>query len=210
MNYLLKKIIPVFLFFIVVESAFAEKYPYSKWTQADKDKANTAINAAFLTAQERDVIYYCNLARLNGKLFAETYLQQYVDDNKLKKDKYLNSLLIELPKVKNREMLAPQKDLYNCALDIAKTNGTSGSIGHQRYAARFKKHAPRYGATAENADYGNNKALDIVMSLLIDVDVPSYGHRKNILNNSFKSVGVCIYTHKKYKHQCVMDFGDKK
>jgi uncharacterized protein YkwD len=60
---------------------------------------------------------------------------------------------------------------------------------------------------AENCDYGNNKAFDIVMSLLIDEDVPSLGHRENILDPEYKYVGTSIQPHKRYDWNCVIDFG---
>lgn len=186
-----------------------EKYPFSKWTEEVKEKCNTAKDVTYMSAQEKEVIYLCNLARWDGKLFGETYLQQYIDSNGLAKDSYVTSLFSTLKKTKKITPLKPAEDLYKSAEDHAVDSGKKGSIGHQNVKTRFKKYASQYDETAENCDYGSDQALDIVMSLLIDQDVPDKGHRENILDKVFKSVGVAIREHKKYDWNCVMDFGDK-
>jgi len=46
------------------------------------------------------------------------------------------------------------------------------------------------------------------MALLIDDDVPSRGHRKNILNSKYTQVGVGLATgHATYNRVLVTDFG---
>jgi uncharacterized protein YkwD len=35
------------------------------------------------------------------------------------------------------------------------------------------------------------------------------GHRRNILNQSYNSVGVAIRPHRSYRVNCVIDFGKK-
>lgn len=187
-----------------------KEYKFAEWDQAMMDKANTAKNADYMTAVEKEVIYLCNLARLNGKLFADTYLKQYLEEGIVEKSTYTGSLIADLRKVKKLEPLLPQKDLFECAKSHAVESGTKGTIGHQNFTKRFKKYASRYVETGENCDYGSNEAIDIVMSLLIDEDVPDKGHRKNILDPTFKSVGVSLQSHKKEDWNCVMDFGDLK
>ncbi len=185
-----------------------EVYPFSKWDKSTKEKANSAKDVDYLTFEEKEVIYLCNLARLNPKLFGETYVKQYVDSLEMPKTSYVNSLFATLKKMKKVDILSPQKDLYEVAKTHAEDSGKKGTIGHQNVTTRFKKHAPRYGETAENCDYGSDKAIDIVMSLMIDEGVSDKGHRENILEKAMKSVGVAIREHKKWDYTCVMDFGD--
>lgn len=185
-----------------------EKYPFSKWDKETIANANTAKDVKYMTSDEKEVIFLCNLARTDGKLFSETYLKQYVDSMELQKNNYITSLYTRLKKVKKLPLLKPQEDLYNAAKAHVDDTGKKGSIGHQNVTSRFKKHAPRYEETAENCDYGSDKAIDIVMSLLIDEGVTDKGHRENILDKTMLSVGVSIGDHKKYDFTCVMDFGD--
>lgn len=48
------------------------------------------------------------------------------------------------------------------------------------------------------------------MQLLIDQDVPSLGHRENILGPVFNTLGVAIRPHAVHKYNCVMDFSSEK
>ena len=66
-----------------------------------------------------------------------------------------------------------------------------------------------YFAWGENCSYGFEEAISIVITLLIDEDIEGVGHRKNILNPGYNSVGVAIRPHKDYQFNCVMDFGQK-
>jgi uncharacterized protein YkwD len=45
-----------------------------------------------------------------------------------------------------------------------------------------------------------------VVRLLIDENVPSRGHRENILNAEFRFVGVGVRPHATYGTVCVQDF----
>jgi uncharacterized protein YkwD len=193
----------------VLPSPPQEKYPFSKWDQSVIEQCNTAKDVTYLTDQEKEVIFLCNLARWDGKLFSETYLKQYIDSTGAEKNSYVTSLFSDLKKVKKIQPLQPAEDLYKAADAHAVESGKKGSIGHQKVDFRFKKYAPSYNDSAENCDYGNDLAIDIVMSLLIDEDVPNKGHRKNILDKDMTHVGVSIREHKKYDYNCVMDFGKK-
>jgi uncharacterized protein YkwD len=210
LNLLFKIILCLIAFKTLSQSQ--QKYPYSKWDEATKQKANTAKDATYLSEQEKEVIYLMNLARLNGKLFAETYVQEYIDNstNMIKNNHHITSLINDLKNYKGAEPLLPQKDLFNCAQNHAIETGKKGIISHQNYSKRFKQFAPRYIYTGENCDYGHNKAIDIVMNLLIDDNVADKGHRKNILRKEFLSVGVSIQPHKKWDYTAVMCFGDLK
>jgi uncharacterized protein YkwD len=46
-----------------------------------------------------------------------------------------------------------------------------------------------------------------VLQLLIDEGIEDLGHRNNILNPRFNSIGVSIKPHKSYDYNCVMSFG---
>jgi uncharacterized protein YkwD len=186
-----------------------EKYPFSKWDKAIVDKATAAAQGDYMTAEEIQVIVICNLARMQPKLFAETYLQKYIDESGQVKNTYVTSLFSDLKKTKPMQPMKAQKDLFKSAQEHALSSGQKGTIGHQNMSKRFKTHAPRYNMSGENCDYGNENAMGIVMSLLIDEDVPDKGHRKNILEPKFIAVGVAIRPHKKYDHNAVMCFGDK-
>jgi len=173
---------------------------------AELDAANTAKNVDYLTVNERNVIFYLNLARINGKLFAQTYAQKYIDSTKWKKNIYVTSLITTLKNQSYLKPLIPSKEVSDIAKKYAILMGKEGFTGHRDTDKRFSALKTGYKSRGENCDYGNKNSLAIVMNLLIDDGISSYGHRKNILDKEYNYIGVSIQPHKTYKYTCVMDF----
>lgn len=191
----------------------AGTYPFEKWDAATLEKANTAKDAAGYSDEEKKVVYYSNLARLNPDLFAKTYYQKFMDSTKTKETANTRSIKNDLTtKFKPMEALTIKEDLSTEAKDHAEDTGKKGNLGHftgdgKSYDFRMKKFKGVYANTAENCDYGNKDALSIVIRQLID---KGHGveHRNVIMNKSFKYVGVSIQPHKKEKWTCVMEFAN--
>ena len=175
------------------------------------DKANVAQDLDYLTKEEKRVVYLTNLARLDGALFAKTYLAKHIQSKNLNKSNDAISGLIEdLNKTKLDAVLTPTPKLSKASKFHAKDSGEAGYVGHDSTdGTPFSKRLRGYGikgAIAENCSYGYQKAEEILMQLLIDENVPSRGHRKNILNPSYKYLGVAIHKHTKWSFTCVQDF----
>ncbi len=197
------------LYFILLFniSIFISASAQKKWKKVTLEKANTAKDADYMTAEEKGVIFYYNLVRLEPELFMETYAKKYIDSTG-EKSGYVKSLNKTLKSLKSEEVLMPSEKLYLTAEAHALDFGKSGQIGHGNFAKRFQKYVKDCECEAgENCDYGNDQALIIVMRLLIDEDISNLSHRNNILNPSFKNIGVSISPHKKYVWNCVMDLG---
>ncbi|MBK8521980.1 MAG: hypothetical protein IPL54_14305 [Chitinophagaceae bacterium] len=178
----------------------------SEWNQVKYSKCNTAVNAAYLSKSEKEVIYILNLIRTYPALFARTVLKQYpgLSGNGYLADDtyYYKSLVDTLLLLQPMNMLYPDKSCFNSAKSHAYQSGISGYVGHERKTpdSKLKKHY--YG---ECCDYGRKDALEIVLSLLIDEGIPSLGHR-DICLSSYTKVGVSIQPHKKYGTNAVLDF----
>ena len=180
-----------------------------KYTTDLLEQANTADTSNYLTDEEKKVIQICNLARINGKLFKENILLHWPDiAEHLDNNKYIGSLLTEIEKVKNLPLLQPNYYFHVLAKQHATDMGISGQAGHKGSEQRFNKMIKKTAAykCGENCDYGYDKAIDIVMHLLIDDGVVSLGHRKSILDKDFNSIGVSIMPHQKYEYNCVQMF----
>lgn len=185
-----------------IKMSFAQK----TWTPEMLEKANTAKDISYLSDEEKSVLYYCNLVRIDPVLFMNTYAKRYIDSTK-SNSSYTKSLMATLKKTEAMEVLYPSEKLYEIAKSHATGFGNKGKIGHGDFTKRFAKYTTDCKCeVGENIDYGHNIALDIVMSLLIDEKVSNLSHRKNILNPRYKSSGVSIDKHKKYKWNCVMDY----
>lgn len=188
-----------------------EQYPFSKWDAATLEKANSAKDAAGYTDEEKKVVYYMNLVRLNPELFLKTYYQKYIDSTKTKETTFTRSLKNDLTvKYKPMGILTVKDDLSEEAKTHAEDTGKKGNLGHftsdgKSYEFRMKKIKETYKTYAENCDYGNKDGLSIVMHLLIDEGNGSIDHRKNILEKKYEFTGTSIQAHKKEKWTCVIE-----
>lgn len=203
----------LFLFLAVIVSAnicSAQDSKYPQWSAAEVKKANTAAGVSSLSAEEQKVIYLCNLARLNGAKFRDTYAKGYLGN---KSNGYISSLYSDLASVQNLPMLVPDALLCKSAAYHSQDMGNSGRTGHNSSDgtdcfARIARFGYKAGYRAENCSYGYGDAIGIVMQLLVDEGVSSLGHRKNILGPRYVAIGVSIKPHSGYRFNCTQDFGD--
>lgn len=200
---LLSKIFFTLVFLsISIKTVSAQK----AWTPEMLEKANTAKNIDYLTEEEKLVVFYCNLVRMNPPLFMDTYAKKYIDSTK-SSTSFTKSLIKTLGKTEKMEVLYPSKKLFAIAQAHAVDFGKNGKMGHGNFKKRFEKYGAECNCeVGENCDYGYNNALDITMRLLIDEKVSNLAHRKNILNPNYKNSGVSIRKHKKYGWHCVIDY----
>lgn len=205
----MNRFFPLLIFLFILSSFRTEKekeYPFEKWTTEELEKANTAKAADYLSEEEKKVIFYTNLVRIDPKLFGETYAQRFIDSAGYT-SAYAHSLLAQLKRGKPLQALLPDSVLSAAAAEHAVATGKSGRIGHSGNKKRFKQVRNRFSLWGENCSYGYDQALDILMQLLIDENTSSLGHRKNILKPEFTHIGTGISEHIIYKWTCVQDFG---
>jgi uncharacterized protein YkwD len=177
----------------------------SAWNDPKYLKCNTAAKAGYMSSNEQEIIYILNLARTNPSLFASTVVKKYPEKSGkgyLVNSDYYKSLLDTMKKMKPVNLLQPDSLCYTSAFCHAVSAGNAAYIGHDRQTDDCKE---KRNFNGECCDYGNEKPLDIVMSLLIDNWVPSLGHRWICLN-SYKRIGVSVQPHKGYRHNAVLDF----
>jgi len=216
-----KILLPALFVFLIIGQANAQK-----WTDAEFRKANTAANAAYLSNEEKNIVMYMNLIRIDGEKFYYTFLEDYINNynakvrqyrnyNELKitrNNSYYTSLLKHLRGIKNLQMFYPDDKLTslsrNHAQDLNRNNlDTHESSNGDKFSKRLSKYFPNK-AMSENIDFGYSNSLDIVCHLLLDCGVPSLGHRFNLLDQKYKlnTVGVSIQPHHSYSWCAVIDF----
>lgn len=199
------------IIFLYISSLIsAQNDVWDKWDPDLIKEANTAKDFDNYSDEEKKVVFFMNLARLDGELFAETILPAYVEANNTDNNSYLKSLYRDLKKLPALHVLYPEEDLTGIAKGHATDSGKKGQVGHKNFSKRFNPFMGNpYAMVGENCSYGYSEALDIVISLLIDDGIKGVGHRKNTLSSDFNSVGVAIREHKSYRNNCVIDFGKK-
>jgi len=216
-----KILLPALLLLIFSCQANAQK-----WTDAEFRKANTAANASYLSNEEKNIVMYMNLIRIDGEKFYYTFLEDYINNYNAKVRKYRNynelritrnnsyytSLLKHLRGVKNLQMFYPDDKLTSLsrshAQDLNRNNlDTHESSNGDKFSKRLSRYFPNK-AMSENIDFGYSNSLDIVCHLLLDCGVPSLGHRFNLLDQKYKlnTVGVSIQPHPSYTWCAVIDF----
>ncbi|MBP5502746.1 MAG: CAP domain-containing protein [Bacteroidales bacterium] len=206
-----KLLLSICLLATVSIAAHAQIIRDSRWDAEVFDRANTAKDVSYLSDDEKSVICLCNLARLNGTLFANTYLRDYVAEKSIKSD-YVQTLIRDLQKVRDLPMLIPDLGLCTAAANHASDIGRTGRTGHKSsdgrdLIKRFEKYFAN-GTVSENCSYGKAAPLDIVMQLLIDDGVESLGHRTVMLSKQYGAVGVSIAKHSVFQYNCVLDLYD--
>jgi len=177
----------------------------TEWNKETYSKCNTGSNITYLSAEEKVVIYILNLVRSNPLLFVNTVLAKYpsVSDKAylLKDKKYYMSLIKTLSEMAPQKVFDVDKLCYESAFCHAVESGKNGYTGHARLNKNCEDKRHYMG---ECCDYGNSEPLEIVLSLLIDEGVPSFGHRKILLGN-YTKIGLSIKPHKKYETNTVID-----
>jgi uncharacterized protein YkwD len=182
--------------------------PISQADQAMLESCNTAREVKYMSAAEKQVLMYLNLARAHPAEFLANYLPGAAQELGQTTSSAYKSLLADLAKAKPLDLLQPNADLQKIAAAQAQDMGSTGKTGHTSSSGkRFSERSSRIaGEKGENCDYGNESPLLIVCDLLIDDKVSSLGHRKNCLKPCYRQVGIAIRAHKKFKANCVMDF----
>ena len=195
-------------FLLAPVKLFSQQNPWERWDEEVVNELNTASGKEYLNEEEKKVILFMNMARHDGSMFAETLLDAYIRENDVDNSRYVRSLYRDLSKTSGHPPLIPEEDLTAVAQGHATRSGNTGHVGHRDFDRRFKPLMGNpYQHVGENCSYGYDRAIDIVITLLIDENVKEQGHRKNILNESFNSVGVAIRPHTRYRVNCVIDFG---
>ena len=218
---------------LIAGSFIATGYP-SKKTESAKDwniaQFDAARNAGYLSAVEKDVVLELNKVCSDPQKYVKMYIKPrlaYFDGNyngraysepgkttiltnegkKAVEECYnvLNGMKNDAP------ALTPSRGISSAAKSHVQEQGKKGTIGHNRadgsdFAAVMNRYGRWGGGCAENISYGAGDGREIVIQLLVDDGTPSRGHRKNIMNPSYRVVGVAAGSHAKYGQMCVMDF----
>jgi uncharacterized protein YkwD len=176
-----------------------------QWDDTKYEAYNTAAKVAYMSDEEKELIYILNLVRANPSLFATTVLSKYPEhsgEQNLRSANEYKSLLDTLKKLKPLSPLSPDSLCFISARCHAVSSGKTGYVGHERKTRECTANKNYY---AECCDYGHADPLAIVMSLLIDQGVSSLGHRYACLG-PYTGIGVSIEPHKTYSFNAVLDF----
>jgi hypothetical protein len=148
-----------------------------------------------LNENEKEFYYWVNYSRSNPTPFYEKVILPIVKLYPQLEGEYLTSLQTDFSETGPLPLLALNSSLIkmakNHAEDITSHNlrpshtGTAGD----GFSDRFKKYLAR-GCGGENISYGGDNPIFLLTLLYLDIDTPSLGHRKALLNPDFRETGV--------------------
>ncbi len=172
-------------------SFYLKFFPDFKIEAASEIKGN-----AVYSPMEQEVFLWTNLARMAPREFS-VMLDTYIKETGIthSESRYFLSLKAELHKhVSSILPLRTNKTLRETSSSHALYSQKTGRIGHDNFDKRFKLTEDNTGhlSFGENCGYFFTDALQFVISMLIDEDIPGLGHRHNILDESFTHSGVSV------------------
>ena len=214
-----------FRIFGSLRSGYNVGYSNDSGDYSNSTSGRTARTYRLATAQE--VLDELNLVRTNPQgyvKYLKKHLASFVEDFVYIDDVGIRTISHEgvaavyecIEVLENTEpmgALSMNENLCASSLWLAKDQAYHGTTGHDgsdgsTLTDRVKRAGFEGMGWGENCAYGSYTARDFIMGLLIDDNVPSRGHRDNILNSKYTQVGVGLATgHDTYNTVLVTDFG---
>lgn len=172
----------------------------NRWGTVEIAEANTGKNVTYLNEVEKETLLYLNLARLYPRKYAQIEVPRDMLFSRSEKAKWLlyrKSLLKTLNSMHPLQALQPDSLMTVNAKCFAKESSELGTVGHKRIQC-----------TKENWEeccaYGSATGRQIVLSLLIDYNVPSLGHRYACLSEINTKAGLGFDNHPRYRYCLVL------
>jgi hypothetical protein len=208
-------LIGIFVFVTMLNTGLAQNGIESNLANFSEEILELALansEVTFMTEEEKQVVFFMNLVRLEPQIFLNEVVRPYIKENYAPGNYYCKTLISDLKKAKPTSVILMKEDLYRMAIRHRKDIGKKGISSHSgsrnnTFTERSRPLLSTYYGTGENIGFGYQSAFENVMELLIDDKIKSFGHRCAILNPEYNCCGVSIGFHKKYETCCVIDFG---
>ncbi len=161
------------------------------------DKSFREYNA--LNSEAKQLFYWINYSRINPKRFWDSVLVPVLKVFPELKGDFTNSLFKDLYSLKNLPMFSLNESLCRMSQQHSDEIGKPGlPMSHDSPdGSTFDNRFKRYGLIncgGENISIADDQLLGLIL-LYIDYNLPSEGHRRNLLSLQFTQIGigVCKY-----------------
>ena len=149
------------------------------------------------------------LSRFEGKIMKRPF-----ESTDLLTEEGAPAVLEAIEFLKNQEAvnaLIWDNSLQSSSQDHVLDNGPKGRFSHKGSDGstpwdRMARYVILKGFSGENIDYGLKDSLSVILNLIIDDGVKDRGHRQNIFNPNYKSVGIYTGYHTIFEQMTVMDY----
>jgi len=187
------------------------------------DSLNTGISADYLNDDEKNLILAMNLIRFDPPRYSRMYIYpklQYFSGTafnfpgrptlRTKEGiEAVRELYLELLKAEPMPIFYPSRGMCRASRDHAIYMKNTGATSHQGQGGmsdRVSKYGEWISGLAENLQWGTSNAHDAIVSLMVDDGIRSRGHRKNMMNPSYKVVGVAVEEHPRWRISYVINY----
>jgi len=152
------------------------------FTEAEKERANTAKRFKDMSPLEKDALYLLNLARTCPQKFADRYVKGYQRGGYMFAERK-DSLYRQLKNMTPLDPLLPHSGLYAHCVCLVEQSVKRGYLSHNREGTTCEKRFS--GECISNA--GTNDALVHICNLLVDAGKgnEALGHRRLMLSEKF-------------------------
>ncbi|TWH64900.1 Cysteine-rich secretory protein family protein [Azomonas agilis] len=178
--------------------------------------------SAIINKQQQEMLAELNLARTQPMSYAQIVADKfsnlgadglYRSSGKLYKIQEGRAVIEEtlafLKQVKPVMPLSLSRCLSLSALYHVQDQSKTGAVGHQgKDGSQATERAQKFLVgvlpyCGENISYGPQNVRDIVIQLLIDDGVSGRGHRKNVFDPRYRTIGLASGTHRVYGYMSV-------
>jgi len=184
---------------------------YSLPEDADlRESLNQTVAYSFLNQREQDVVYYLNYARQNPHIFLKNAINTFILNHPEVKSSYTLSLQKAFGSMNELPIIFPDVSITKVSRLHALDLSTHNTISHKSTDGRtFQDRVGPFmkGCGSESIHAAQKfNALEAVLSLLFDFNVPDLGHRKSLLDPRFSRAGYGVSVNPKEFFVLVIDF----
>ena len=164
-----------------------------------------------LSIEAKEWYYWTNFSRSKPRVFWDSVINPILNTFPNLKSSYSNSLKKDLYSTGQLEMLVPSIKLTKLAqlhaTDLAKKKASpshSSSSGKSFQDRMMESNIEK--CAGENISFGPSNAILSLIFLFIDEGLPDLGHRKALLNASYREMGIVISTYPNGNTLVIQDF----
>lgn len=150
---------------------------------------------AKLSNEEKEVVYYINVARSNPKYFWDSLVMPILHSFPNLVGTNSKSLYKDLTQKGSLPMFSLHQNLINAARfhsnDMAQTGNFSHSSSNgTNFVERLQNFGVKNTYAAENISMGQQSIIQSIVLLYLDIGIPNIGHRVTLLSTNYSLIGV--------------------
>ena len=164
-----------------------------------------------LSLQEKEILYYTNVARSQPKYFWDSIVQPILKTFPSLVGKNSQSLYKDLINTGSLPMFGLHNSLIQAARFHSNDLASTGVFSHtssngKSFIERMESFGVKNTYAAENISMGQQAILQSIVLLYLDIGIPDLGHRKTLLSTNYTLIGIGYTTSKDGSFYITQDF----